>query len=123
VLFRLATFSDFFKILKIKNNFSDQIKCLICNKSVTLNKMREHIGIHIISNEIVMNPHLCVFCGTVGCTIGLVRTNTTVIPDRPQSDCKYFVKFSMKAVEKTSKYSPCSNRPVRCEICQHIYWS
>ena len=40
-----------------------------------------------------------------------------------QSDCQYHYLFSMKVSDKIPKSYPCSNRPVKCEYCDEIYWS
>ena len=40
----------------------------------------------------------------------------------PESNCKQFVKFSLKSAETPRLGSPCTNRPVRCALCETIYW-
>ena len=39
------------------------------------------------------------------------------------SNCDYKVKFSLEAAEKSTKSSPCTNRPVSCPVCNMILWS
>ena len=39
-----------------------------------------------------------------------------------ESNCPYKVKFSLKAAEKCTKSSPCTNRPVKCNFCNAIVW-
>ena len=43
----------------------------------------------------------------------------------PESkDCPYFYKFSLGSAGKSSKYSPCTNRPVACTLCNgSAIWS
>ena len=41
----------------------------------------------------------------------------------PESNCSYFYQFSMKAAAKVTERSPCTNRPVKCDLCEQIYWS
>ena len=53
-----------------------------------------------------------------GCSIELQQKkpnphNTMV----PKSNCKQFVKFSLKSAETPRLRSPCTNRPVRCALC------
>jgi hypothetical protein len=100
-------------------------KCRICSKQVKLALMRSHIGKHIIDGTVKRHEHLCGFCGIVGCKISIVKTSGygTSANYGPDSDCKYKIRFSLGAVAKGSKSAPCTNRPVKCAICQNIYWS
>ena len=43
----------------------------------------------------------------------------------PESkDCPYFYKFGLGSAGKSSKYSPCTNRPVACTLCNgSAIWS
>ena len=38
-------------------------------------------------------------------------------------DCKYFYKFSLGPATKVSDVSPCTNRPVECDLCKLVFWS
>ncbi len=43
-----------------------------------------------------------------------------------KSNCKYLYEFSLKSAEKSNKNTPCTNRPVKCDICQpplNIIWT
>ena len=40
-----------------------------------------------------------------------------------KSDCSYYYEFSMKNSEKVPNSYPCSNRPVKCDHCEEIYWT
>lgn len=33
------------------------------------------------------------------------------------------MKFYVKSAEKFTRTTPCSNRPVACQLCDEIYWS
>ena len=60
-----------------------------------------------------------------GCSIDIIhgsgrgKTTSKII----SSNCEYKVKFSLKAAEKSSKSSPCTNRPVNCHLCKVVKWS
>jgi hypothetical protein len=124
--------SKFFKI-NIKDDYvvDEKFQCLICtNYKCEKSKMRHHIGKHILNKDIEIDVHLCGFCGKIGCSIGLDTTSGrgSYKTLGPSSDCKYFYQFSLGAAMKSSKYSPCTNRPVECSIClskkkNFICWS
>ena len=65
----------------------------------------------------------CGFCGLSGCSIGIMggsgrgKTANQVV----SSNCDYKVKFSLKSVEKHTKYMPSSNRPMTCSLCKTKY--
>ncbi len=71
------------------------------------------------------NQYTCGFCGNIGCKIELQVTSGKGINKTLglKSDCKFYVKFSLKSAEKCTKNSPCTNRPVKCSICDQVYWS
>ena len=41
----------------------------------------------------------------------------------PASNCKFDVKFSLKSAVTPGERTPCSNRPVLCELCKTVYWN
>jgi len=41
----------------------------------------------------------------------------------PKSNCKFSHKFSLKLAAKSTKRSPCTNRPVECPRCKDVFWS
>jgi hypothetical protein len=103
---------------------NDKITCQFCQKpkNVLLHRLRQHIASHIILKEIDSHSHLCGYCGLIGCSLDLVVTsgkgkNKTF---GPKSDCKYFRALSYRCAETSST---CTNRPVKCKICNNIYWS
>ena len=107
---------------------SDLIKCLIpdCFVKCKKERMRQHIGQHLITNDIIPNPKNCGFCGLIGCSIALECTsgrgaNKTFGP--VSVDCKYRYNFSLKSAEKISAFNPCTNRPIKCEMCSLVVWS
>jgi len=61
-------------IFEIKKSLSvDELyKCKICKKKFEKERMRQHIGKHIISNDITNHSKLCGFCGQVGCHIAIL---------------------------------------------------
>ena len=63
------------------------------------------------------------FAGESGsdCSISLRKTthNTNV----PDSNCTAFKKFSLASAQKSTDNTPCTNRPVACQICKVVYWS
>ena len=88
--------------------------------------MRLHIGQHLINNNIDQNTRNCGFCGNVGCSIAIVHTtgrgsNKTMGPSAP--GCKYFYKFSLASAAKVNDSSPCTNRPVECDLFKLVFWS
>jgi hypothetical protein len=102
-----------------------KLECFFCpRKRFEIKKMRQHIGIHMVLNLIPINPTTCGFCGVMGCSLSL-ETNVPGknAPKCPASNCKFAHKFSLKAAEKISKNSPCTNRPVECYVCKIVIWS
>ena len=67
------------------------------------------------------------FCGQMGCHIAIIVSSGTGVKanNGPESkDCPYFYKFSLGSAGKSSKYSPCTNRPVACTLCnESAIWS
>ena len=100
------------------NNFT----CKQCGVLVNPKQMRKHVGVHILKDGL---RNLCGFFGLVGCTIDLVtgseRRKTTTLT--AGGNYRYTVKFSLKSAEKSTKSGPCTNRPIRSNICKSIYWS
>ena len=86
--------------------------------------MGNHIGKHIIEDQISSTPKTCGFCGLFGCSIELVTPcKGKAAVTTPYSDCKYFVKFSIGAAKKSSSLSPCTNVPMACPACKNTFWS
>jgi hypothetical protein len=101
----------------------DTWKCWKCLLIVKHDRMRQHIGQHILNNEISVNKNLCGCCGKTGCKVILEKGSTKNIVKFKSSDCKYFININLKSAAKSTKYSPCTNRPIKCTICDGVYWS
>ena len=110
-----------FKSKKITEKNAGETKCEVCHKAVKLKLMRNHVGKHYLKKEV--STYCCGYCGhdSCGCSLELVKTthNITV----PNSNCPHFVKFSLKASQKLNAKNQCSNRPVKCQLCETVYWS
>jgi hypothetical protein len=73
----------------------------------------------------------CGYCGLIGCNVSLVKTSGFGEKANygPESDCEYHYKFNFAKKSSTEEAKtipvsyPCLNRPVKCEHCEHIYWS
>jgi hypothetical protein len=106
-----------------------KIKCKVhgCKwkKKINLVKMRLHVGWHIMNDHLTKDIHRCGYCGLVGCTLSFKNRSgygeNKVIGAK--SDCSYYYEFSMKSSEKVPNSYPCSNRPVKCDHCEEIYWT
>ena len=85
--------------------------------------MRMHVGAHILSGNL---KNACGFCGMIGkCYIDIIKGSGRgqTASEVPDSGCEYFEKFSIVAAGKGSKRSPCTNRPVECQVCKRVFWS
>ena len=100
----------------------EKVPCKLCNKEVDMKQMRLHVGKHILENNL---SNVCGFCGTQGYSIGFKKSSGRVVTATlsAQANCTYISKFSLKAAEKTTKSSPCTNRPVSCPVCNTVVWS
>ena len=49
--------------LENRGSKDDKLKCKICNKIVERERMRLHIGFHILSNHIAQSQDTCGYCG------------------------------------------------------------
>ena len=104
---------------------SIKLNCKLCAKKFVRKMMRNHIGFHIVHNDCSPDPHRCGYCGEIGCNIDLVVTSGygRNVKYGPRSDCEYYTDISKRADNKFVKSYPCSNRPVKCEQCETVYWS
>ena len=88
--------------------------------------MRLHVGAHILTDTLL---NACGFCGEImnggKCYIEIVKRSGRgqTASEVPNSACEYFEKFSIASAEKGSKRSPCTNRPVECQVCKRVFWS
>ena len=60
-------------VMKTSISQSEKVECGICVKKVALNRMRQHIGFHIIKGDILPEPTTCGFCGLIGCHISMKK--------------------------------------------------
>lgn len=114
------------KIESIKKKSLLTVTCDFCSKEIVHSKMREHIASHIIVfKDISATQNTCGFCGNVGCTLSLEKTSGFGVNSTfgPKSDCKLFYSFSLASAIKISTYACCTNRPIKCELCNSVYWS
>jgi hypothetical protein len=115
-------------------DYNEKIKCKVlgckCKKLIRLVQMRLHVGWHIM-HGLTADPHRCGYCGLIGCNVSLVKTSGFGEKANygPESDCEYHYKFNFAKKSSTEEAKkipvsyPCLNRPVKCEHCEHIYWS
>jgi hypothetical protein len=110
--------------LKVFDCSSEKVECKTCMKYVLRKRIRNHIGRHLVLKEIDPNPKNCGLCGMIGCSIDIVITGRgKAAVGVPNSDCKYFDKFSINCAKKSTGLSPCTNRPINCEACNNCFWS
>ena len=43
--------------------------------------------------------------------------------ETPQSNCPDYRKFSLASARTSTQNTPCTNRPVECDICKVVHWS
>ena len=114
-----------FEIVKSKENSALCLPCLICECQVNMDKMRYHIGLHIIKGE--AEKSVCGACGTkCGNQISMKQGSKKSIV-KAYSSCIYFKSFNFgdRIVDYRSG-NPCTNRPVTCEACKPhtaVFWS
>ena len=96
-------------------------KCEYCKKDLTFlnaeNKSRHNLK-HLNSGHTKITsikPITGYFHKQAG------KNATEGIPDA--SMCTYGAKFNLKSACTSSKKTPCTNRPIRCSVCQCVFWS
>ncbi|KAH6904033.1 hypothetical protein BKA70DRAFT_1512940 [Coprinopsis sp. MPI-PUGE-AT-0042] len=105
-----------------------KVPCRLCNKQITVNGMRNHVGIHLLKShrgvadaelygsvEIGLNP--CGWCGLEGCkTLMIVGKKGKAV--QIESNCAYHYTGMVysKAVVSNSN-TPCTNVPIHCTLC------
>ena len=72
--------------------------------------------------------HRCGFCSIecdkrvqIGITSGCGTHATLGILE--STLCTNGAKFNLKSACKSSIKTPCTNRPIRCNVCQCVFWS
>ncbi|KAF8163984.1 hypothetical protein BJ912DRAFT_1097015 [Pholiota molesta] len=117
----------FHLIPKPKLDATSRIPCRLCNSEKPLNKMREHVGQHILrfmrgveeeglNCTIEIEP--CGFCGLEGCLTELKHKSDNSRSVAVASNCNYhYEKMQYKSAMTCSASSPCTNVPIHCPIC------
>ena len=104
-----------------KKNTTDGVKrnkCKICRKQINCDKMRGHVGYHILKAKDV-DSHSCGFCGLQSCSNKFAKNSTSKV----ESTCEYFYAYGRKP--QYSKREKCSNHLDRCEAagCSAVLWT
>ena len=101
---------------------SHKVSCRVCGLMIPLNKMRQHIGCHLVRNTI-SGINICGFCGGNSCENILTQTSRkkTTAFFKIQSNCQYFVQLKRKP--QFSVRNPCSNYVTLCQICSASVWT
>jgi len=112
-----------------RSRLAVRVACVVggCGMSFPSISMRHHMGGHLlIDPQSISTIYPCGFCGgesiqhcsdptqANGCQIWLSPTA------QPLMNCKLVgtnIKYSIKAAAKSSKPSPCTNRPMKCPSC------
>ncbi|KZV91297.1 hypothetical protein EXIGLDRAFT_693781 [Exidia glandulosa HHB12029] len=109
-----------------KYETGEHLLCRLCDTEVVLEKMRAHVGRHILLKARGLpDPSLgtrapvgddpCGFCGRLGCfTVLSIKGKSATI----HSSCGYHYRRMKYAVASVStKSSPCTNVPIHCTLC------
>mmetsp|Transcript_28615 Transcript_28615/g.37491 ORF Transcript_28615/g.37491 Transcript_28615/m.37491 type:complete len:189 (+) Transcript_28615:853-1419(+) len=107
------------------NSQGDVIPCKYSSECVQLvaqNKMRQHIGEHVLAVKQMIPPDTCDFCGKSGTCTTTMKETRSGKNMAPQSNCTYAVRFELKRASVFSANSrtanKCSNNvPVQCSLC------
>ena len=91
--------SSLAEALSVDSAVKTNISCRICEKSIERKKMRQHVGAHILRDNL---KNACGFCGQEGCDIEIARVSGRgqTASEIPKSTCAYFEEFSIKAASK-----------------------
>ena len=111
------------------------VKCGICNMEWEADKIRHHIGAHVLTGDwgqipIASRPRYpCGICGTreagqytpfplsvTGCPVSLSKHNST---HKAVHQCKHVPvpTYSLASALKSNKSTPCTNAPIICRGC------
>ena len=104
----------------------DRISCFLCNEEMTLNKMQNHVGSHILHAlcntgdpkvcHLSVGENPCGFCGQDSCftQLKLKKHGGFSIA----SNCPYhYSGMQYKKAAEFSKAVPCTNVPIHCPLC------
>ncbi|KAJ7471739.1 hypothetical protein FB451DRAFT_1036440, partial [Mycena latifolia] len=103
--------------------------CRVCQKNIAGPDRQNHMGKHILlsmrgvlEGNVVMEvaKHFpCGFCSQAisgNCTIAIAAGN------KANSSCPDSYAFQIKATSKPSAAKPCTNVPIRCDLCKDVHW-
>ena len=110
-------------LVKLPGN--SKVNCLLCNKSLLLQNMRNHVGIHLLKARygieetgVLVGNNPCGWCGSdsLGCD-----THLLLIPSKASattSSCKYHYKdMNYSKAAEFSDRTPCTNVLIHCVLC------
>ena len=105
-----------------RKNTCDLKECFICKKTCSLERMRVHVGQHIIRME-TYGSKICGYCGRGCCNTFLERTHKKKGEwfYKPNSNCPYFVILARKPTH-ANKVNLCTNYIEHCKICSECVW-
>ena len=98
-------------------------RCFVCDCMLPLQKMRTHVGWHIVHGNLAGSLHPCGFCGKDTCQNTFEETSMKKSTPfyKVKSICAYFVELARKPT-KANMVNPCSNYLEKCSICKHNVW-
>ncbi|KAJ7099638.1 hypothetical protein C8R43DRAFT_964190 [Mycena crocata] len=112
---------------KPKLDGKEQVRCKLCNSSLKLSAMRNHVGQHILFSlrdkhdhtippETEIGAEPCGWCGLEGqCHTQLTEKKNSV---QITSNCAYhYAKMMYKPAATFSSAAPCTNVPLQCSLC------
>ncbi|KAF8999622.1 hypothetical protein BDQ17DRAFT_1246269 [Cyathus striatus] len=98
--------------------------CKYCPNVDTANlsapELLKHMGAHILHDVRLHNVNnACGLClsSTNSCIIHLVNKGNTMQISMDKSKCMNLRKFHLKQATKHTDHSPCTNYPIKCNIC------
>ncbi|KAF9021980.1 hypothetical protein BDZ89DRAFT_1163453 [Hymenopellis radicata] len=122
------------KHLGIKLKGTEKVSCKICGDVLTLSKMRQHVGRHILFHSHGLPdpklrnkadiPHIgpspCGWCGRgdADCMVQMIQDTGGKKGPKIYSNCEYHhdgMRYAHAAA--FSETSPCTNVPMHCPIC------
>jgi hypothetical protein len=118
---------EYFKLKEFIANTNSTTTCQTCFNEVQISELRQHNAKHMLLKEIKNQANTCGICGLNNCTVSIkVTSGCGQKANRGiECNCKYYLKISLKSLEKSTTNKPCTNRPVQCQIngCNTVLWS
>ena len=97
--------------------------CYLCSSMIPLDKMRTHVGKHILNKE-TNSRSPCGFCGRSSCQNKLTKPSKKgkeLFYRLVESNCPYYVQHARR-VTKASSRNPCTNYLNKCPLCNCDVW-